>query len=179
MTLKKALWTLRCGRPPKRASRFGSRPFQKGARLALRRLTLPGKSRRKTAAVGEGGFLAVVNRRDGAKSFQGLNSNQWGGEGEIISACDARQRTTRRKSPSVAAVNDGSERSLLWRLRFAVPSLPLEGLASDKQSGVLVVVKRSCPKQGARGVRHAARPGRLCDGERVGGPPRRWKGRFS
>ena len=42
-----------------------------------------------------------------------------GGEGEIISACDARQRTTRRKSPSVAAVNDGSERSLLWRLRFA------------------------------------------------------------
>ena len=43
------------------------------------------------------------------------------------------------------------------------------GLANDKKSGGLFVVKRSCPKQGARGVRHAARRGRLCDGERVGG----------
>ena len=92
-----------------------------------------------------------------------------------------RAAPARRKSPSVAAVNDGSERSLLRRLRFAVPSLPLEGLASDKQSGVLFVVKRSCPKQGAQGVRHAARPGRLCDGERVGGAERRmrWSKEFS
>ena len=44
------------------------------------------------------------------------------------------------------------------------------GLASEKQSCGLFFGKRSCPKQGVQGGRLNARPVRLCDGERVGGP---------
>ena len=50
------------------------------------------------------------------------------------------------------------------------------GLASEKQSCGLFFGKRSCPKQGVQSGRLNARPVRLCDGERVGGPRKRWKG---